>query len=100
MEFKCSEGHSVYTSWGKLRVKRECPICKANKFKNVKPIIIEKNKNVNRILALDQASHICGYSIYDDGKLITYGIFETKTQNEDTRIHEVKEWLISMIDNY
>ncbi len=100
MEFKCPEGHSVYTSWGKLRTKRECPICKANKFKDVKPIIIEKNKNANRILALDQASHICGYSIYDDGKLITYGIFEAKTQNEDTRIHEVKEWLISMIDNY
>lgn len=100
MKFKCPEGHLVYTSWGKLRTKRECPICKANKYKNIKPLIIEKNKKANRILALDQASHICGYSIYDDGKLISYGTFETKTQNEDTRIHEVKEWFLSMIDSY
>lgn len=100
MEFKCPEGHSVYTSWGKLRTRRECPICKANKFKDIKPLIIEKNKNANRILALDQASHVSGYSIYDDGKLITYGTFTTKTQNEDTRIHEVKEWFLSMVDSY
>lgn len=100
MEFKCPEGHSVYTSWGKLRTRRECPICKANKYKDVKPLIIEKDKKTNRILALDQASHICGYSIYDDGKLITYGTFATKTSQEDTRIHEVKEWFISMIESY
>lgn len=100
MEFKCPEGHSVYTSWGKLRTRRECPICKANKFKDVKPIIIEKNKNKNRVLALDQASHVSGYSIYDDRTLVTYGTFETKTQEEDSRIHEVKEWMISMIQSY
>lgn len=100
MEFKCPEGHSVYTSWGKLRTRRECPICKANKFKDIKPLILEKNKSVNRTLALDQASHLCGYAIYDDKKLVLYGVFETKTQNEDTRIHEVREWLISMIDSY
>lgn len=100
MEFKCPEGHSVYTSWGKLRTKRECPICKANKYKNIKPLIIEKPKNANRILAFDQASHISGYSIYDDSKLTTYGTFEAKAQSEDMRIHEVKEWAISMIENY
>lgn len=100
MEFKCPEGHSVYTNWGKLRTRRECPICKANKYKNVKPLIIDKSKGANRVLALDQASHICGYAIYDDKKLITYGIFQTKTENEDTRIHEVKEWMISMIQSY
>lgn len=100
MEFKCPEGHSVYTSWGKLRTRRECPICKTNVYKNVKPIIIEKNKNANRVLALDQASHVCGYAIYDDKKLVTYGTFETKTQEEDARIHEVKEWMVSMIENY
>jgi len=83
-----------------LRTRRECPVCKANKFKDVKPLIIEKNKSANRILALDQASHVCGYSIYDDAKLITYGTFETKTSDEDTRIHEVKEWFLSMVDSY
>lgn len=100
MEFKCPEGHSVYTSWGKLRTRRECPICKQNKYKNVKPLIVEKNKSVNRILALDQASHICGYAIYDEAQLVTYGIFETKTDKESSRIHEVHEWLVSMIESY
>lgn len=100
MEFKCPEGHSVYTNWGKLRTRRECPICKANKYKNVKPLIIEKNKKVNRVLALDQASHTSGYAIYDDKQLITYGIFIAKALEEDARIHEVREWIVSMIESY
>ena len=52
------------------------------------------------MLALDQASHICGYAIYDGGALKAYNTFETKSLNEDARIHEVKEWLLSMIDTY
>jgi len=43
---------------------------------------------------------LCGYAIYDDKQLVSYGVFETKTQDEDTRIHEVHEWLVSMIDSY
>ena len=34
MEFECNEGHRIYAPWKKLRNKIECPICKANVYKN------------------------------------------------------------------
>ena len=30
MSFKCPEGHTVYSTWRKIRNKAECPICKNN----------------------------------------------------------------------
>lgn len=28
LEFRCPEGHTVFSTWGKMRTKRECPVCK------------------------------------------------------------------------
>lgn len=98
--FQCPEGHKVFTTWERLRRKRECPICKQNNFKENKPIIIPKKKNCNRVLALDQSSHITGWSIFDGADLIKYGIFTTSAQDETARCHEVKIWLVSMIENW
>lgn len=100
MEFLCSEGHKVYAPWKKIRTKRECPVCKQNQYKQVTNIIKPKTKGENRVLALDQASHITGYSIFDGPNLITYGTFEAKETDEAKRFHEIKLWLISMIENW
>lgn len=97
MVFECSEGHKVYAPWKKIRQKRECPVCSANEFKNQDTKIIPKKKGQSRILALDQATHITGWAIFDDNKPIKYGKFETTEENEIARDHQVKEWLISMI---
>ena len=40
--FKCSEGHTVFAPWKKLRTKRECPICKHNTLKEQDLKIIPK----------------------------------------------------------
>lgn len=96
MSFKCPEGHSVYTSWGKLRNKIECPVCKANKAPN-ELIDYPKSVGARRIIALDQASHITGYAIFDDGKLIHYGTFKTTMSDEIARCAQIKYWLISLI---
>lgn len=98
--FQCPEGHKVFTTWEKLRRKRECPICKQNTLKENKPIIIPKKKNCNRILGLDQASHKTGWAIFDGANLIKYGVFEAGAEDEIARFHEVKIWLISMIENW
>ena len=29
---ECPEGHRVYSTWKKLRIKKECPVCKQNIF--------------------------------------------------------------------
>ena len=100
MEFQCAEGHSVFAPWKKLRTERECPVCKQNKLKDIKPIIIEKKKGEQRILALDQSSHLTGWSIFDNAHLISYGVYKAKAQDEADRIHEIKNWLLSMIENY
>lgn len=97
---KCPEGHTVYTSWGKLRKKYECPQCKQNKYTHNKQIILKKKANENRILALDQATHITGWSIFDGTELTRYGIYEAEGEEEAQRFHKIKEWLISMIENW
>ena len=100
MEFECAEGHKVFAPWKKLRTKRECPVCKQNKLKDIKPIIKEKKKGEQRVLALDQSSHLTGWSIFDGGRLESYGVFKATQQDESKRIHEIKQWVLSMIDNY
>lgn len=100
MEFLCSEGHKVYAPWKKIRSKRDCPVCRQNQFKQNLNIIKPKLKGENRVLALDQASHITGYSIFDGPNLVSYGTFEAKETDEAKRFHEIRLWLISMVENW
>lgn len=99
LEFMCAEGHKVYAPWGKLRNKLECPVCKQNKFKDDKPVIIPKGKQY-RVLGLDQATYNTGWSIFDGNRLIKYGLYSTKGTTENERAHEVKTWLLSMIEDW
>ena len=45
MTFLCPEGHRVYTSWRRLRNRRECPVCKQNCFKEQEVKILSKKPN-------------------------------------------------------
>jgi Holliday junction resolvasome RuvABC endonuclease subunit len=100
LTFQCPEGHLVYTSWSKMRTKRECPVCKQNKYKENKAIVREKQKGENRVLALDQASRKTGFALMDGIELVHYGVFESSLSDEAARVHEIKEWVISMIENW
>lgn len=96
--FQCSEGHRVFSTWRKIREKRECPICKDNKLKELNTKIIPKQQGKKRVLALDQATYITGWAIYDGVELVKYGTFETRLQTEQERNNAVKIWLINMIN--
>lgn len=98
--FECEEGHKVYSTWGKIRHKRECPICNQNSYKEQNTKIIPKKKGAIRVLALDQATRITGWSIYDEKELIKYGLFETSLDDEIARDHAIKEWVINMINTW
>lgn len=100
MEFICPEGHIVYNTWGHLRTKRECPVCKQNKFNSNAEIIIKKNSKVNRVLALDQATFKTGWSIFDGRELIKFGVYTIDGSDEGIRLHTIKMWLMSMIENW
>lgn len=100
MTFECPEGHRVYATWKKLRGKCECPTCATNGFSVQDNEIRTKPANTYRILALDQASHVTGYSIFDNGELIKYGTFQTELDDEIARSSLIKSWLLSMINNW
>ena len=99
MIFECNEGHRVYAPWKKIRQKRVCPICQQN-FEIKEQKIIPKKKNKIRILALDQATYITVWSIFDGAELIKFGKFETSLNEEIERDNAIKIWLISMINNW
>ena len=101
LQFNCEEGHLVCAPWKKVRKLQECPVCKQNAHKTNKPLVVEpKKKGQKRVLALDQATHVTGWSIYDGQQLIRYGTFSTNQKDEIARISTVKNWLISMIENW
>ena len=99
MIFECSEGHRVFAPWKKLRTKRECPVCKKNTLMKV-DTILPKPKGAKRVLALDQASKVTGFAIFDNGKLVKYGSFSTQASDDIERFAIIKEWLVSMINNW
>lgn len=100
LEFECAEGHRVYSTWKKIRNKRECPICKNNVYKEQSTKIIPKSKDKKRTLALDQSTRISGWSIYDDKELIRYGVFTTSLSEEIERDNTVKNWMVNMIHSW
>ena len=96
---QCPKGHQPLISWKKARTKLECPICEKNFYSSSSLKVIPK-KCKNRILALDQATYDCGWSIFDDKDLIKYGIYHLDTDEEVVRINKLKNWFISMVTNW
>jgi Holliday junction resolvasome RuvABC endonuclease subunit len=71
------------------------------------PFKIKKNKvpikkiDTQRILALDAATGITGYAIYDDRVLISYGTYKTDASlPTNERINSVKKWLSAAIKEW
>ena len=97
--FKCNEGHTVYLPYKKVRDKWECPICKNNVYYDFNTEIPKKEKNIQRTLGLDQATHATGYSIFDNKKLVYAGVFTADADDEIERDLQVKNWLVQLIHN-
>lgn len=97
MTFECPEGHRVFMPWKKLRTKRECPTCKQTIVVEQDDKVLPKSKGVKRTLALDQASKVTGYAIFDDAKLVKYGTFATSSDDDVERFTMIRAWLLSMI---
>lgn len=52
------------------------------------------------LIALDQASKT-GYSVWDDDKLINYGVYDgSNIKDGDKRISQIKEFTAGLIDKY
>lgn len=99
LRFLCPVGHDVYSSWKKMRVRAECPICK-EKLVLAEQKIIPKEKGVIRTIAIDQATHVSGFAVYDNLKLVRYGTFNSTKTKEIERDNEIKMWVCSLITNW
>ena len=100
MEFECPHGHKVYSSYKSLRSKLECPVCAANESYQEPTSIVPKPSGTKRVIGLDQATQITGYSIFDGNKLIKYGTFQATGTKEIERDVSIKQWLISLIKQW
>lgn len=100
LTLRCPEDHVVYIPWKKGREGLECPICKNIRQTLNSQTVLPKSKGVFRVLGLDQATRVSGYSIYDNGRLVQSGTFETTLDDEIERDAALRNWLISVIMNW
>ena len=101
LEMICPEGHKQTQTYGNWRKHMLCQQCMTGD-----PYKVKKNKvpikkiDTTRILALDAATGITGYAIYDNMQLVSYGTFKVdKNLPTQARIHQVKLWLEQMIES-
>lgn len=99
LEMICPQGHKqlqTYANWRKHMICQQCMAGDPYKIKKNKVPI--KKIGTQRVLALDAATNTTGYSIFDNGELVSYGIYKTDgSKNTTQRINEVKKWLQAMI---
>lgn len=95
LSMKCPAGHEQEQTFENWRKHKMCDICMAgDPYKVKKNKVPQKGADVTRILALDAATGVTGYSIYDDRTLVGYGIFKTSAALPTVeRINQVKNWL-------
>ena len=95
LEMECPKGHTQLITFGQWRKHPICEECLCGDTKKLKKNSVPIKKiGTFRVVALDAATSITGYSIYDDGDLVNYGVFKAdKDLTTDARINQVKKWL-------
>lgn len=95
LEMICPAGHKQEQTFEQWRKHKICDACMAgDPYKIKKNKVPVKDTNTYRILALDAATSITGYAIYDNKTLVSFGTFKTNSSHEATeRINQFKGWL-------
>ena len=100
LEMGCPAGHRQFQTYGNWRKHPNCDQCMTgDPFKIKKNKVPIKKIDTQRVLALDAATNITGYAIYDDGELVSYGTYKADGDT-DERINKMKKWLIAAIDEW
>lgn len=96
LEFKCPKGHNVITTYAIWRTDHRCPVCDKPEL-DLADRVVAKKRGSYRILALDQATKITGWALYEDERIIKYGLAKFEQGETDHRISQMEHWLTSMI---
>lgn len=96
---KCPKGHEFNTTVQDVRKDSfKCPICQKTVFELGKNMIVPiKNSNTYRIIAFDQATYKCGMSIWDNGKLVYYDLFQYKDYDLIARLTHIRQLLVNTV---
>lgn len=94
MDFECPEGHNLQLTLKQWRKNPICSVCEHSS------IVKEKKKNAQRIIALDNATHITGWAVFDNKELVSYGKYTTKSSETSDRILEMGDWLTNLLDKW
>ena len=91
----CPKGHQQQQTFDQWRKHKICDICMAgDPYKVKKNKVPKKGTDTQRILGLDAATGVTGYSIYDDRVLVGFGTYKTSASLPAVeRINQVKNWL-------
>lgn len=101
LQMKCPVGHEVSMSYENWRRNPVCNKCLAGMPYNPSRDIPPKDPNKKRTLALDAATVLTGYAIYDNRELVKYGTFKVeKWKPTVERIHLIRMWLVKMITEH
>ena len=94
MDFQCPEGHNLQLTLKQWRKSPRCSVCEHSS------VVKTKNKNAQRIIALDNATHITGWAVFDNQDLVSYGKYITKSSDTSDRILEVGDWLTNLLNKW
>ena len=98
--YECDKHHIVTAPWKQIRKDKICPICMREHLKVKDFRGRKKRKGEYRVLALDQATHCTGYAVFNNRELVDSGTFEARGDNEIARCMQVKQWMLSLIQQY
>ena len=100
---ECSNGHEFIASLKEVRSKKFiCPTCDSYDKAEKREAGIEKPapKMGVRVLGLDNATNKTGYAIFEDGKLLTYGVKTTSKDISTAKMAELRQWFITMVKQW
>lgn len=101
LEMVCPKGHVQLQTYENWRKHMQCDKCLAGDTSRIQNKVPPKQENTTRILALDAATIVSGYAVYDNTTLVNYGTFKAeKSMNTEARIDSVKKWLTAVIKEW
>ena len=93
---ECPKGHLIETCLADFRKPSfSCPVCDKN-IDFINPREVPHKGDVYRVIAFDQATEKFGLSIFDDGKLVFYRLFNF-SGDLNSRLVKIKKLLETVI---
>lgn len=96
---ECQHGHKFVTNVHAIRHPSfQCPECAKAQFTMVKPKAVPlKQPGDYRIIAFDQATYKMGMSIWDNGHLAYYDLFQFNDQITEVRLVKIERLLSEVV---